>query len=162
MKLASVAMAGLLAFGLLGVPQTRADDKATALGVGIAIGVAATLLSEEARTVKTNKTVKSSTKKLSPTQSAKANCRELGGYWTGSYCKASKNAKKGKCKDGYVWSSEAGACQYDGGATVVLVKKKKVQKPWERPGCKGLQQRCDGGQGEMAACESYQNLCSND
>ncbi len=47
--------------------------------------------------------------------SARANCKETGGYWTGSSCKASKTSKPGKCKKGYAWSEDAGACQYDGG-----------------------------------------------
>jgi hypothetical protein len=54
-------------------------------------------------------------KKKTPLDYARENCKETGGYWTGSTCKASKNAKIGKCKPGYVWSSEAGACQWDGG-----------------------------------------------
>jgi hypothetical protein len=54
-------------------------------------------------------------KKKTPLDYARENCKETGGYWTGSTCKASKNARIGKCKPGYVWSSEAGACQWDGG-----------------------------------------------
>jgi hypothetical protein len=54
-------------------------------------------------------------KKKTPLDYARENCKETGGYWTGSTCKASKNAKIGKCKPGYAWSSEAGACQWDGG-----------------------------------------------
>ena len=50
--------------------------------------------------------------------SARASCAETGGYWTGKTCKAYKGSKPGKCKKGYVWSEDAGACQYDGGGPV--------------------------------------------
>jgi hypothetical protein len=48
--------------------------------------------------------------------SARASCAETGGYWTGKTCKAFKGSKPGKCKKGYVWSEDAGACQFDGGS----------------------------------------------
>jgi hypothetical protein len=63
-----------------------------------------------------------STKKT-PLEYARENCKETGGYWTGKTCKASKNAKQGKCQPGYAWSSDAGACQWDGGPP------KKQQQP---------------------------------
>jgi hypothetical protein len=63
-----------------------------------------------------------STKKT-PLEYARESCKETGGYWTGKTCKASKNAKQGKCQPGYAWSSDAGACQWDGGPP------KKQQQP---------------------------------
>jgi hypothetical protein len=42
-----------------------------------------------------------------------ANCRELGGHWTGETCKASKGSRPIKCVPGWEWSEEAGACQKD-------------------------------------------------
>ena len=47
--------------------------------------------------------------------SARASCAETGGYWTGKTCKAFKTSKPGKCKKGWAWSEDAGACQFDGG-----------------------------------------------
>jgi hypothetical protein len=160
MRIIGIVMDGVLSFALLvaGAPRTAQADKATDIGIGIGIGVAATLLlSESGNNTKRNKT-------LTPTQSARASCKETGGYWTGSTCKASKNAKIGKCKKGYVWSSDAGACQYDGGGPVTVSTKKKPKKvePWNRPGCSRLAKQCNGGQGNMASCEQFQNLCSND
>ena len=47
---------------------------------------------------------------------AVANCRELGGYWTGSSCRAALNSQPLACPRGYVWSEDVGDCQWDGGS----------------------------------------------
>jgi len=47
---------------------------------------------------------------------ALANCRELGGYWTGSSCRASIASKPLVCPRGYAWSEDVGECQWDGGS----------------------------------------------
>ncbi|MDO9561474.1 MAG: hypothetical protein Q7J60_07645, partial [Bradyrhizobium sp.] len=47
--------------------------------------------------------------------SALANCRELGGYWTGSSCRASERSRPLVCPRGYAWSEDIGECQWDGG-----------------------------------------------
>jgi hypothetical protein len=46
---------------------------------------------------------------------ALANCRELGGYWTGSSCRASIISQPLVCPRGYAWSEDVGECQWDGG-----------------------------------------------
>ncbi len=48
--------------------------------------------------------------------SALANCRELGGYWTGSSCRASDRSRPLTCPRGYEWSEDFGECQWDGGS----------------------------------------------
>ncbi|MDP3074188.1 MAG: hypothetical protein Q8N40_00990, partial [Bradyrhizobium sp.] len=48
--------------------------------------------------------------------SALANCRELGGYWTGSSCRASERSRPLVCPRGYAWSEDIGECQWDGGS----------------------------------------------
>ena len=53
--------------------------------------------------------------KKTPLEYAQENCKETGGYWTGKTCKASKNSRPKKCKPGFAWSEDAGACQFDGG-----------------------------------------------
>ena len=52
--------------------------------------------------------------------SALSNCRELGGYWTGSSCRASERVEPLACPPGWAWSSEVGECQWDGGALPAL------------------------------------------
>ena len=47
--------------------------------------------------------------------SALANCRELGGYWTGSSCRAAVASRPLACAPGWAWSSDVGECQWDGG-----------------------------------------------
>lgn len=59
--------------------------------------------------------VKESKRKKTPLEYARENCKETGGYWTGATCKASKTSRPQKCKPGYAWSEDAGACQWDGG-----------------------------------------------
>jgi hypothetical protein len=46
---------------------------------------------------------------------ARESCKETGGYWTGTTCKASKHSHPQHCNPGYAWSEDAGACQWDGG-----------------------------------------------
>ncbi|MFH1343337.1 MAG: hypothetical protein ABIL01_19330 [Pseudomonadota bacterium] len=48
--------------------------------------------------------------------SALANCRELGGYWTGSSCRASDRSRPLTCPRGYAWAEDFGECQWDGGS----------------------------------------------
>ncbi|MDO8399020.1 MAG: hypothetical protein Q7T45_14485, partial [Bradyrhizobium sp.] len=47
---------------------------------------------------------------------ALSNCRELGGYWTGSSCRASERSRPLVCPRGYAWSEDFGECQWDGGS----------------------------------------------
>ncbi len=63
--------------------------------------------------------------KKSPLEYARDNCKETGGYWTGKTCKASKHSRPQKCKPGFAWSEDAGACQWDGGPP----KKQAQPKP---------------------------------
>jgi hypothetical protein len=48
-------------------------------------------------------------------EAAVDNCAELGGYWTGSTCRAFRGSRPQSCGRGWVWSEEAGECQWDGG-----------------------------------------------
>jgi len=90
------------------------------------------------------------TTKKSPLDYARENCKETGGYWTGKTCKASKNAKVGKCKPGYVWSSEAGACQWDGGPP------KKANPQQQQGAGEQIQQLIQGIQnaGKQSKCKA--------
>ena len=48
-------------------------------------------------------------------EAAVASCRELGGYWTGSSCRARNIAQPLACPRNWVWSSSVGECIWAGG-----------------------------------------------
>ena len=47
--------------------------------------------------------------------SALADCRSLGGYWTGSSCRAVNMAQPLSCRPGWAWAPDAGECVWAGG-----------------------------------------------
>ncbi|MBI5321476.1 hypothetical protein [Bradyrhizobium sp.] len=49
--------------------------------------------------------------------SAVSNCRQIGGYWTGSSCRRPVYITQPLvCPRGYAWSEDVGECQWDGGS----------------------------------------------
>jgi hypothetical protein len=47
--------------------------------------------------------------------SALASCRQIGGYWTGSSCRAPQPAVRLACQPGWVWAPDMDECLWDGG-----------------------------------------------
>jgi hypothetical protein len=47
--------------------------------------------------------------------SALLNCRQIGGYWTGSSCRAPQRTVILSCQPGWVWAPDMGECLWDGG-----------------------------------------------
>ena len=69
---------------------------------------------------------------------AVANCREIGGVWTGASCRAAYRERPLACRPGWIWSPEFGECEWAGGGAC---------PPWQAgPGGQCLANlTCNGG-----------------